>query len=231
MNIPITGRIYHVVDKTTGEVVKVGSTICSLKKRFAYPDYQKKYTNHFLREAKVLISGELDWYQKNDPYCPFLWHLVASEHMEIVRQKTFDKGEFSNQISPLVQKYVGFDGWLYGSVGGKIAGKKNVESGHWATLRTHEIIMMGAKAAGALAARTGQINQIKTYESSLKGALNQKKEDKARGGYTQGKKNVDSGHLAKVRKIAPHNHWHIKGGKPSPRCVFCSEQSLIIAFA
>jgi hypothetical protein len=34
MNTPIVGRIYHVVDKTTQEVVKVGSTIRTLEKRF-----------------------------------------------------------------------------------------------------------------------------------------------------------------------------------------------------
>lgn len=101
-------------------------------------------------------------------------------------------------------------------------GKKNVESGHWATLRTREIIMMGAKAAGALAAKTGQINKIKTYESSLKGALNQKKEDKVRGGVTQGTKNVANGHLERVRKTAPHIRWHVKRGLVSPTCKFCS---------
>lgn len=231
MNISIIGRIYHVVDKTTREVVKVGSTTQTLERRFSYPDYQKKYTNHFLREAKILQSSELDWYDENDPNCPFLWHLVASEHLEILRQGTFRKSKFSNQVSPLDQKYFGFDPFLYGAVGGQIAGKNNVKSGHWATLRTPEIIMMGAKAAGALAAKTGQINKIKTYESCLKGALNQKKEDKARGGVTQGKKNVDSGRLAKVRTEAPHIHWHVRRNKPNPRCAFCSEQNLIIAFA
>jgi hypothetical protein len=235
------GRIYHVVDKITGEVVKVGSTTQTLERRFSYPDYRKKYTNYFIREAKILESSEFDWYDADDPNCPFLWHLVASEHMEILKQGTFKKSRFSNRVSPLDQKYFGFDPFLYGAVGGHVSGKKNVESGHWATLRTPEIIMMGAKAAGALAARTGQINKIKTYESCLKGALNQSTQDKARGGYTQGKKNVESGHLNKARKSALHSRWHTKGSttksgkwveaKPSPRCVFCSEQNLIIAFA
>jgi hypothetical protein len=35
------GRIYHVVDKTTGQVVKVGSTIRTLEKRWNFYDKKK----------------------------------------------------------------------------------------------------------------------------------------------------------------------------------------------
>jgi hypothetical protein len=44
--ILMIGRIYHVVDKTTGQVVKVGSTILTLDRRFNSV-YRKKYNNHF----------------------------------------------------------------------------------------------------------------------------------------------------------------------------------------
>jgi hypothetical protein len=223
------GIVYHVVDKTTGEVVKVGSTTNSLKRRFSYSDYTQKYTNHFLREAKIIRSSDLDYYDREDPFCPFLWHLVASEHMEILKQNTFRKNKFSNRISPLDQKYFGFDPFVYGAEGGRIGGRRNVESGHWATLRTPEIIMMGAKAAGAVAVKTGQIYRIRTKEACY------------RGGVTQGNKAKESGQWGEVKNLGLHTRWHVKGStakngraveaKPNPRCTLCSEQNLIIAYA
>lgn len=134
MNTPIIGRIYHVVDKTTGEVVKVGSTTKSLSNRFSYPDYAKKYTNHCLKEVKQIHSSEFDLYEKGNPFCPFFWHLVAAEHVEMIRAKTFKTGPLSNQVSPLEQKFIGFD-WLLGSsLGGKtqgpIQGLRNVLNGN-----------------------------------------------------------------------------------------------------
>lgn len=55
------------------------------------------------------------------------------------------------------------------------------------------------RIGGRIAAETGQIKTIKTYESSLKGARNQKIEDKARGGVTQGLKNIENGHMERMR--------------------------------
>ena len=106
------------------------------------------------------------------------------------------------------------------SKGGVIQGQRNIESGHWASLQTQEIRILGGKAAGKKAAESGQINTIKTYESSLKGALNQKVEDKSRGGQTQGRKNVASGHLERIRHIKNH----LKKNKFFDTCKFCAQK-------
>ena len=88
--------------------------------------------------------------------------------------------------------------------GGKIQGARNIETGHWQRISQMVDRVAAGKRAGALAKATGRIYTIKTYESSLKGALNQRKEDKARGGRTQGFKNIQSGHLEKIRHIKNH---------------------------
>ncbi len=60
------------------------------------------------------------------------------------------------------------------------------------------------------------------------------------GGRIGGGKNIASGHLERLRtsehqkkasEIALHTHWHIDRNKSNPRCAFCSEQSLIVAYA
>lgn len=137
MNTPIIGRIYHVVDKATGEVIKVGSTIQTLSRRFSDSFYKKRYTNHFLLLCKEIHSSDLDWYESGNPYCPFLWHLAASEHREILRANTFRKGPLSNKRSPLDEKYFGFDAVAASTcvtldqmrLNGATQGKRNVESG------------------------------------------------------------------------------------------------------
>src|ERR1700733_3072673 len=135
MNTLVVGRIYHVVDKATGEVIKVGSTIRRLDQRFNQTDYKRKYPNHFLKEFKVIQSSDVDWYDPKDPYCPFLWHLVASEHIEMVKANTFRGGPLSNQFSPLDQKSSSkFGVSHFGSIGGKIGGRIHVASGHLACI-------------------------------------------------------------------------------------------------
>jgi hypothetical protein len=177
-----------------------------------------KYKNHFLKEVHVIHSSEFDWFEKGNPDSPFLWHLIAAEHMEMLRAGTFRRGPFSNQQSPLDQKFCGFDGVEFSILGGFVQGKKNVQSGHWATLQTREHKVMAAKVAGAKARDTGQINSIKTYASSALGAKNQKIEDKARGGSTQGNRNVKNGHLERIRHIKNH----VKRNVVFPLCRFCS---------
>lgn len=268
MNTPIVGRIYHVVDKTTGEVVKVGSTIKSLEHRFKGYDYVKKYTNHFLREAKIIKSDDLDWYDPTDPFCPFLWHLVASEHLEILNTDTFRKTRFSNLQSPLDQKYFGFDG----SVAGKIGGKMNAEDGTLTKARraiTPERKVGGGKKAGKMAADSGRVSDMGFKGGSISGPKNgrrladekigmfgysdeEKRQVCSKGGLIAGKKNAENkiGFFGfskekriEINKLAAHIQWHIIGSynrrgernwippKPNPRCIHCSEESLIIAYA
>ena len=103
------GRIYHIIDNTTKEVIKVGSTIRTLHQRFREKDYKRKYTNHSIHEARIIESSDIDVYDKNDSKCPFLWHLVAAEHLEIFKMGTFRNGHLSNKFSPLAQKHRGLD--------------------------------------------------------------------------------------------------------------------------
>lgn len=102
-------------------------------------------------------------------------------------------------------------------------GRINVESGHWDKISKLSDRISAAKKAGAIAVATGQILRIQTKEGSLKGALNQKTEDKVRGGVTQGNRNVESGHLEKARKTALHIRWHVKRNLISPTCCFCCQ--------
>lgn len=285
MNTPITGRIYHVVDKTTGEVVKIGSTLKSLAKRFNKSDYQRTHRNHFLREIKQIGSSDLDWYEKGNPYCPFLWHLFASEHMEMVKMGTYRNSQLSNWVSPLMQKFYGFDS----SVGSSKAGKKNIETGHLEKIRNRRTPESKRKQGlwlgenyGSIGGKIASANAIKNKTGLFARSPEQISKDAALGGrvggkivgpiwgrkaaesghcariahlggqknvesgyafeagHRQGIQNISSGHLERMRNLPQtktavkevcHKRWHVKRDKPNPRCVLCSEQSLVIAYA
>ena len=182
------GHIYHVVDKTTGEVVKVGSTVRALEVRWR--EYDKtKYSNHFLKLAKTIEDDSDD----------FLWHLVASEHMEILRANTFRNGPLSNQFSPLDQKYFGLTS-EFGAVGGRMAGRMMVESGH---LRS--ISSKGGLACGAL------------MEKEKKGIFSPDY-DRVAAGRVYGK---ISGKIGGPKGM--HTRWHISRGLTSQNCKYCTE--------
>src|SRR5579859_2271904 len=235
INTKITGRIYHVVDKTTNEIVKVGSTTRALHFRMRERGYKNKYTNHFLREVRTITSSELDWYEKGSPYCPFLWHLFAAEHIEIVRQGTFNKGPLSNKISPLVQKFAGFDG----SVSGKIGGLERFKLyGSPATFEGRQL--GGFHNAGIKKGPKGGLRRFELHGSPQTKEGSQKGGRKAaitnaltgwskRLGFIQGAANVKSGLLAKVASSGGklggpkgmHTRWHTNRGIISSTCKFC----------
>lgn len=231
MNTHKIGLVYHVVDKTTGSVVKVGSTITTLACRWKY--YNKnKFSNHYLKEVHRIVSSELDWYEKGNSRCPFLWHLIASEHLEIIKQGTWKKGKLSNQVSPLDQKYFGYcdahldtarmgalnqsreDKARGGYIQGPIQGKKNLESGLWA-----RVVSLGGRASGK-------------SKSLAKLAAN------AKNGGRFGRWSVESGHLADLRTpehqsragkaggrkggpAANHLRWHVKRNIVNQNCSLC----------
>src|ERR1700730_13421061 len=167
------GIIYHVVEKDTNQVVKVGSTIRTLEIRFKQPDYHNKYKNHFLREVRTIESSQFDWYEPKNPVCPFLWHLVAIEHLEMIKMGTYRKDGFSNQISPLVQKFRGLEGVIGGSIGGLIGGRTTAEKYF---TKEHQ------REAGRIGGRKqGPINGRKMLLSG-KGIFARTKEQKAEDG-------------------------------------------------
>jgi len=226
MNTPRTGILYHVVDKLTGKTVKVGSTITSLSVRWKSYN-KKKFSNHFLKEVRRIESSEFDVYESKNPRCPFLWHLVAMEHLEILKQDTFKKGKFSNQLSPLDQKYFGFDGHSAaaaigaqnqsledkargGRTQGPIQGKKNLESGLW-----KRVVSLGGIASG-------------------KSKSPAKQKANAENGKRFGRWSVESGHLSNLRTpehqkeaslAGVHKRCHVNRGIKNPKCKFCQGQS------
>jgi hypothetical protein len=237
-NTPVIGRIYHVIDKTTGQVIKVGSTSQTLKRRFNGWDYKKKYTNHFLLEVRQIESSDVDWFERGNQLCPFMWHLVAAEHVEIFRAGTFQKGKLSNQISPLVQKSRGLGG-DFGHIGGRIGG---VISGNNAVKNKTGIHAPGFdKSLGGrtdspakLIARRANLRASRTKEHQIKAGIAAGIKNVESGwiselGKIWGRKNVESGRLARIAKLGAsigastrnHNQYHVKRGIVSPTCKLC----------
>ena len=217
------GIVYHVIDKTTGEVVKVGSTIQGLKRRFQGLDYQRRYTNHFLKAVRMIESSELDWFEKSNPLCPFLWHLVAIEHIEMLKMGTYRKGPLSNRISPLDQKSCGLDGHIGGAIGGSLSGGSEEGRRRMSVIGksiSHEERVRRARVAGLMNVASGHIFNIQ-------------KENLGKGGLVGGLVNAESGHCARIAKlgglaggkkgaaIANHIRWHKKRGILKVGCVHC----------
>lgn len=226
MNILVMGKIYHIIDKTTGEIIKVGSTIRTIEQRFRQSDYQKRYKNHFIKEVKLINSSKLDWYDPKDSYCPFLWHLVAAEHLEMLRVNTFRKSKLSNLFSPLDQKFFSRFGVSHlSSIGGQIGGRSHVLSGHLKSISSK-----GGKAGGS---RNGHINGlalVKAKRGLFKPGIASK--GGKIGGPICGRIAAESGQLAKLRtfehqskagKSVNHNRWHINRNIINPQCALCQE--------
>jgi hypothetical protein len=212
------GIIYHVVDKNTNNVIKVGSTTKTLEKRWWTYD-KKRYPNHFLREVKRIESSELDLYDKNNPLCPFLWHLVAAEHMEMVRQNTFRIGSISNHISPLQQKAIGFDAWENAKIGGYASGPLSVQNKTGINNPSFDRVTNGRKG-GLSNVKSGHLQRISAAGGRASGVV-------------QGRKNAESGRMREVQKLGlglggkiggpkgMHTRWHVRRGIVSPACSLC----------
>jgi hypothetical protein len=227
MNVPVIGKIYHVVDTETGRVIKVGSTIREVAQRFAQSDYKNRYTSHSVVEVKRFESSEQDRYDSRDAYCPFLWHLVAAEHIEIARQGTFGVG-LSNRISPLVQKFHSKLGLSdLSSEGGKLGGREHVRSGHlWA------ISSKGGKSRTLESKRRNGLQLLLSKKGVFAPGI--AAQGGRAGGPKAGRLAVESGQLASLRtfehqskasKSANHNRWHINRNITNPKCLLCREGS------
>jgi hypothetical protein len=226
MNIKVVGRIYHVVDKTTNQVIKVGSTIRRLDQRFNQADYKKKYINHFLLEAKIIESTETDWYDPKDSDCPFIWHLIASEHIEMAKMGTYRTSPLSNFFSPIDQKYFSKFGLSeLSSLGGKIGGRTNVETGHLKSISSK-----GGLAGGASNGHKNGL--VLAQEKRGVCAPGMSAKGGRVGGPKAGRIAVESGqldslrtfeHQSKAGQSANHNRWHVKRNIINPNCKLCKE--------
>ncbi len=233
-----SGRIYEVfIDNKS---VKVGSTILSLARRRV-----KGYTKQFGPGVELRLIREISRpaeYSDSD----FNFYLKACEAMDIARRKTYVDDGGLNKISPLIQA-LGHPmleaemGKLGSSLGGRLGGRKNVESGHiqalarkmvesgrLAEIRNSPRTKEAQRKAGRKAVESGQLARACTFEVRSKsgrkavetGQLTKVRkklsyEDRIRGG----RKNVESGQLAKIRDKGRCQRWNINRGKP---CV-CSE--------
>lgn len=219
------GYIYHVVDKTTKEVVKVGSTIQTLARRWG--GYNKeKYSNHLLVEVRSLESSDVDFYDKADSSCPFLWHLFVIEQAEILRARTFRVGVLSNQELPVEQKLRGFDGSEYGRIGnrclprdarvrgGMTRGKQNSESGFMSAL--------GKSIPYDQRVKNGSIGGQKRVESGFFSKEHQKLVSPL-GAKIGGQIRAKSGDLPKIASLGGHTRWHVNKNNFSLRCVHCQQ--------
>lgn len=102
-----------------------------------------------------------------------------------------------------------------GSIGGLKAGKIAVESGQLASLRTVEHQRIAGRAGAKAQPRSVRVQN--------------------------GIENISKLSYEKRVVLPHHNQWHVNGRrsktgkwcspKPNPRCVLCSEQNLIIAYA
>jgi hypothetical protein len=228
-NTPVIGRVYHVVDKTTGETVKVGSTIRALKKRWSLYD-KKRFSNHYLRLEKEIKSSEDDWYSSDISDCPFLWHLMASEHLEIVRKNTFNNGLLSNKLSPLVQKYIGFDANESAKLGGILGGAKALEEKLGIHSPDFDRRPNGIKS-GRRHVESGHLKSISSKGGLACGALMEKEKkgifspdyDRVAAGRIYGK---ISGKIGGPKGM--HKRWHTRRGLVSPNCKYCTGQQDVI---
>lgn len=104
-----------------------------------------------------------------------------------------------------------------GRKGGRIAGRKAVESGQIYQMATPEGRARGGRISGPIRGRknveSGQIYQIATPESC------------ARGGRKSGRKSVESGHLARISAKALHVRWHTNRGIVNSDCPLCESSA------
>ena len=227
MNISVVGKIYRVVDKATNKIVKIGSTTRTIQQRFGQSDYKRKYKNHFVEEVKTISSSELDWYDPNDSYCPFLWHLAASEHLEMLSARTFRTSDLSNLFSPLDQKFFNrFGSHHLSSLGGQIGGRTHVSSGHLKSISSK-----GGLSSGPSNGRVNGTALFKAKKGLFKYPSIAVRGGKA-GGRVSGRIAVESGQLASLRttehqskasKSANHNRWHLNRNIVNPNCSLCNE--------
>ena len=105
---------------------------------------------------------------------------------------------------------------------GKLWGTKNVESGHLTRVRN----LPQFKSAQI---RNGLALGRKNVESGLLARL-RTPEHQRRVARIAGRKAVESGQLASIAGKGAHVRLHVNRNRPNPRCVYCSESSLIVAF-
>lgn len=117
-----------------------------------------------------------------------------------------------------------------GAIGGRIAGRKNVESGHLARISS-----LGAAAAGRKAVESGHLARISSLGGKVSGRQNVENGHLERirhlAGRVSGRKHAQSGFMDRIRPLgaakggraASHLIWHVRRGIVNPKCSLCAE--------
>ncbi len=161
-------------------------------------------------------------------------YLKAVENCEIARNHTWREEGGRNKIAPLIQwmgsaQFEFERGRLGGIVGGKVAGRKAAESG-----QIQRAGVLGRKKnmengqpfrLGRHNVESGHLAKLRTPEHQAKaGRIGGKLGGKTQGPI-QGRKNADSGLLAKIcangGRAASHLRWHVNRSVINPNCTLC----------
>jgi len=103
---------------------------------------------------------------------------------------------------------------------GAIRGRQSVESGHLARIRELPQTKAAQSAQGRRNVENGQLARIRAAAAEARRNSLKYKESRLRTG--QG--------LIALRGLGNHVNHHINKRRTSPRCAFCSEQNLVIAW-
>jgi hypothetical protein len=148
-----SGRTYEVF--VGGKPVGlVGSTVRTLKQRRS-----NRYIARFGPTVELRLIREVPRHESEDDIS-YNFHLKAAEALDIAKRKTYEEDGGLNQMSPLIQaagrslldtELGRLGGLAGGRKGGLISGRRSVENGHLARLRTPE----HQSAAGRIGGRIG----------------------------------------------------------------------------
>lgn len=143
------GIVYQVKEKLTGKVVKIGSTVQTLKKRESGYCRENKYfkLNYELVHFRTVEHDDPDF---------FMFYLRAVENLEIVRQHTWLEEGGLNQVAPLAQLLFSAARHAeWGRMGGKVASVTNKRRGN-----LEAFYKAGGRAQGRINAANGHLKKL-----------------------------------------------------------------------
>jgi hypothetical protein len=213
------GRIYgHLNGPISGRKAVESGRLAS----YRTPEHQAKAARASGRKA--VESGRIQALGRKMVESGQLAHIrelpQTRAALAVARRDLVDSGHFA-RISKLPQ-----------TKAARVAnGRKAVESGRWARIKE----LPQTKAAQAANGRTQGRKNVESGQLASVAAQGGRI-----GGRISGRKSVESGRLASYRtpehqanasRKGTHIWLHVNRNRPNPRCQFCSEQSLVIAFA
>lgn len=249
----IEEQIYKIVDQT-GAAIMTGRTNNPARRAKEYARYKWWKSEYKLEPYRTVARNGMS----DEDYGMYA---AAVEHMEICRNRTWDVQGGRNRMSPVCQMVWGPEARrevarMGGSIGGITAGRKAVESGHLASLRTPEHQGAAAKCAGRKALESGQLASVRSIEHSAKGGRKSGQISIANGHLKRivalpqtiaakkklGRLRTENGFMERMRnlpqskeaqrrgaRISSHKNWHVRRAIANPDCELCKTSLLIAA--